>query len=260
MLKKVVGLVGLAGMLALVAGAGCSSSTPAATDGGAGAASDTGAPLPSPDAARPKPDAAGGDGGGGGSCYSESEILPTLQGTAPVKGAGKCTDKEIADYYAACLDSKSTEAGCTAFEKSNPVCSRCIWPPLDGDDPKNLPVGAIIIIGEDADGVYPYPNQYACAAHAINKPECALKMSVQDVCLSSACFLCEEDAAYEACTTEASTKACKPVFDAACTKAVDDGYKDWEGPCDAKDYVGIYTKVAKYLCGGAAPTDAGGGG
>ena len=42
--------------------------------------------------------------------------------------------------------------------------------------------------------------------------------------------------------------------------AVDDGFADWEGPCDANDYVGIYTKVAKYLCGGAAPTDAGGGG
>lgn len=256
MLKKVVGLVGIAGVLAMVAGAGCSSSTVTAADGGA-AVAEAGAPI-SPDAARPKD--ASGEGGGGGSCYSEKDILPTLEGTAPVKGAGKCTDKEIADYYAACLDTESTEAGCAAFEKSNPVCARCILPPLDGDDPKTLPVGALIFIGEDADGAYPYPNQYACAAHVINKPECALKLSVQDVCLSSACFLCDE-AGYEACTEEAATKACKPVYDAACTKAVDDSFKTWESACDAADFEGLYNKVTKYLCGGAgAPTDAGGGG
>lgn len=253
MVKKIIGSFGVAGALALVVGVGCSStSTPSAADGGTPTAE--AGPTPPVDSGKPKPD--GGDGGGG-ACYSENDAF-LQDGTPPVKNSGKCSAAQLTEAEAKCIASTSTEANCTAFVNANKDCGRCIFGVLEGEEEKNTPMPAVIFVSEDLIA----PNVLACAALVIGRPDCAQKLSKQEVCLESACASCDpDDSSYDACRTEASAKVCKSEVDAACTKAVDDAKAQWEPICDGADFDAAYRKVAAYMCGGSGtPTDAGGGG
>ncbi len=253
MVKKIIGSFGIAGALALVVGVGCSATvTNTVTDGGTTPTAEAG-PTPPIDSGKPKTD---GGGGGGGACYSENDAL-AIEGAPPVKNAGKCTAAQLTDLDAKCLATASTEATCTAYIDANKDCARCVFGALQGDDEKTTPMPALIPVSEDSIA----PNVGACAALVIGRPDCAQKLTVQEVCLESACSLCDTDPGYEACRTEAAAKICKDVMDAACTKAVDDAKAQWTPICDGADFDAAFKKVGAYMCGGAgAPTDAGGGG
>jgi hypothetical protein len=247
MFKKVLGIVSLVGVVAVGSGLGCSVTTIASsTDSGA----DTD-PAPSAsstiDASKPKT-----DGAAALTCYDEEGAL-AQEGTAPVRGAGKCTDAQITELDQKCLGSAAT--ACDPFIAANKDCARCILGALDGDNAATTPIGALISVSEDSVA----PNTASCAAIFIGKPECAAKLAIQEVCLASACALCETDATDASCRKEAAAGVCKTVIDATCTQAIESRAAEWQAACSGADFETTYPKVAKFLCGGAS-TDAGGGG
>lgn len=244
MFKKVLGIVSLAGVVGIFAGVGCTVTSVEPTDAGTDSS-----PIPTTssttDASKPKTDSSA-------SCYDEQGAL-AQEGVAPVKSAGKCTDAQITELDKQCLGAGS---GCDAFVTANKDCARCILGALTGDDGKTTPIGALLSVSEDS----VVPNTVSCAALVIGKPECAAKLAIQEVCLSSACALCETDETDGACRKEAAAGICKTVIDATCTTAVESTKAQWEAICSGADFDAAYPKVAKFLCGGATSTDAGGGG
>lgn len=246
MFKKILGIVSLVGVVAVGSGVGCTVTSIDPSDGGT---ADTG-PVPTTssttDASKPKVD------GATLTCYDEEGAL-AQEGTAPVRSAGKCTDAQITELDKQCLGAATT---CDAFIAANKDCARCILGALDGDDAATTPIGALISVSEDSVS----PNTASCAAIFIGKPECAAKLAIQEVCLASACALCEDDTSDTSCRKEAAAGICKTVVDTACTQAVESRAAEWEAACSGADFDAAYPKVAKFLCGGTASTDAGGGG
>lgn len=250
MIKKLVGVVGIASVFALVAGVGCSATvTRVGTDGGDTPTAEAG-PIPGVDGGKPPKS----DGGPVEACYAEDGLLE-INGIAPTKSSGKCSPSQLIDVDAKCIsDTTATDADCQAYIAANENCARCVFGALDGDTEATVPMPALITVSEEGAIL---PNVYACAALVIGKPDCALKLTKQEVCLESACGLCEGDDGYSACRTEAATKACKDVMDATCTKAVEDAETQWTALCDGKDFDEAFKKVGTYMCGGAS-VDAGG--
>ncbi len=252
MIKKVLGIISLAGVVGVFSGIGCTATL--VSGGNSDAASDTSpgpGPTPTtssnPDASKPKT-----DGSTSGACFDEEGAL-SLVGIAPVRGAGKCTDTQITELEKQCLDS---DAGCDAFIAANKDCARCILGALKGDDDKTTPIGALIPVSETDVA----PNTASCAAIVIGRPDCAAKLAIQEVCLASSCSLCESKETDDACQKEAAAGICKTVMDAACTQAVESRASEWQAQCNGADFASAYPKVARFLCGGATSTDAGGGG
>lgn len=244
MLKRVFGIVIFAGVSAAV---GCSATVD-------GSASDAGADAPAPstsagDASKPKTDS----GTPAVSCYDDQGALD-LPGAAPVVGSGKCSDAQISALEAACLGSGTA---CDAYVDANKDCARCVFGPLTGDPEATTPIGTVLSISDE----FVIVNTVSCAAHVIGRADCALKLAVQETCLSSACAICEDEASDGACRKEAAADICKDVMDAACTTAIDARAADWAAQCDGASFEESYAKVTKYFCGGTgSPTDAGGGG
>jgi len=249
MFKKLIGFTALAGVIAVGSGIGCSvTTTTTTTDGGS---SDTDAATtgttttPRPDSGRP--DAAPA------SCYDEEAAL-ALQGTAPTQGQNKCSSAAITEFATKCLGAGGNQAACTAFIDANKDCGRCLFGPLQGDDPKAFPHPALIPVSEDSVS----PNIAACAAIVANQPACATKLANEIVCTSTACGTCEA-AGEEACDAEARAGICKDTIDATCNTAVNAASAQWQPICRGTNFDDTFNKVANFLCG-AGSADAGGGG
>ncbi len=253
MFKKVIGLAALAGVSLMVTGIGCSVTTTNTTTDGGGTATDAPTTTATGTGTTPRPDGGGKDAAPAG-CYDEQAAL-ALTGTAPTKGAGKCTTAQITDLKAKCLGSGSA-ADCTAFLDANKDCGRCVLGALKGDDPKTTPIGALIPVSETSVS----PNIGSCAALVIGKPECALKVAQEVTCLNSACDSCSDQASDTACQNQAATGVCKDVIDAACDKAITDAAAQWQPICRGTNFDDTYPKVAEFLCGAGGGGDAGGGG
>ncbi len=243
MFKKIIGLVGLAGIVAVGAGVGCTVTTTEVTTDGGGTSTEA-----SSTATTPKPDGGNKDAAPA-TCYDEEAAL-ALQGVAPTRGSGKCGAGKIAEFKAACLGAGSN---CQAFIDANKDCSRCIIGGLQGDDPKTTPIGALIPVSEDSVS----PNTAACAAIVIGKPECAVKLAGQVTCVASACSTCEDEASDTDCSNKAATGICKSTVDEACNKAVNDAASQWQATCRGANFDEGYAKVAEFFCGAGGGSDAG---
>jgi hypothetical protein len=245
-MKKALGIVALMGIVGMGFGIGCTVEN-VTTDGGTDAATADATATATGDAAKPRT-----DGGGPASCYDEEGAL-ALDGVAPTRAPGKCSDALITEFDQKCLGSAAN--GCEAFIDANKDCSRCLIGALQGDDEKTVPVPALLSISDDA----VVPNTASCAALVIGRPDCALKLAIQETCLVSACAVCEDEATDNACRKEAEAGICKTVVDAACTQAIESRAAEWQALCSGADFDAVYPKVARVMCGGS-PTDAGGGG
>ena len=245
-MKKALGIVALLGTVGMGLGIGCTVENVTA-DGGTDAATADATATATGDAAKPRP-----DGGGPASCYDEEGAL-ALSGVAPTRAPGKCSDALITEFDQKCLGSAAN--GCEAFIDANKDCSRCLIGALQGDDEKTIPVPALLSISDDA----VVPNTASCAALVIGRPDCALKLAIQETCLVSACAVCEDEATDNACRKEAEAGICKTVVDAACTQAIESRSAEWQALCSGADFDAVYPKVARVMCGGS-PSDAGGGG
>ncbi|MBL9108106.1 MAG: hypothetical protein JNM74_02500 [Myxococcales bacterium] len=245
-MKKALGIVALMGIVGMGFGIGCTVENVTA-DGGTDAATADATATATGDAAKPRT-----DGGGPASCYDEEGAL-ALSGVAPTRAPGKCSDALITEFDQKCLGSAAN--GCEAFIDANKDCSRCLIGALQGDDEKTVPVPALLSISDDA----VVPNTASCAALVIGRPDCALKLAIQETCLTSACAVCEDEATDTACRKEAEAGICKTVVDAACTQAIESRAAEWQALCSGADFDAVYPKVARVMCGGS-PTDAGGGG
>lgn len=250
MLKKLIGLVALTGVVGIGAVSGCSvTTTTTTTDAsttGTGTATGTGTTTtPKPDSGV-KPDASA-------SCYDEEAAL-AVKGTAPAAGTNKCTSGQIGEFKTKCLGAGAT--GCDAFIEANKDCGRCIFGKLQGDT-TDAPMPALIPVSDDSVS----PNIASCAALVIGRPDCAIKLTEQVVCTSSACSTCESDADDTACSAKASEGICKQTIDKACNDAVNAAAAQWQPICRGTAFDDTYVKVANYMCGaGGSSTDAGGGG
>lgn len=245
MFKKIIGLVGLAGIVAVGAGVGCTVTTTEVTTDGGGTSTEA-----SSTATTPRPDGGNKDAAAA-SCYDEEAAL-ALPGSEPKRASGKCGAGKAAEFKAACLGGGS-QATCTAFIDANKDCARCILGPLQGDDAKTTPIGALIPVSEDSVS----PNTAACAAIVIGKPECALKLAGQVTCVASACSTCETDAEDTECSNKAAAGICKTTVDEACNKAVNDAASQWQATCRGANFDEGYAKVAEFFCGGGGGADAG---
>ncbi|HRG95372.1 MAG TPA: hypothetical protein PLR99_03920 [Polyangiaceae bacterium] len=252
-------MLSLALLGALIVGVvlvGCSSTTttttttPTATDAGDATAPRVDAALP--DASRPPPgDAAPPDREAGAfdagpivACYDENNAF-LLEGVAPTRSPSLCTDPVITEAVSACLSGTSTTAGCNAYIAANQACARCLLGGLDGDDFTKVPVGALIPLSDVAVS----PNVAACAALVLGRPECALPVSQEVVCTSTACSACPAGSSAAACQAQASTAICMGVGDAACSAAIDAATAQWVPLCRGTAFKDTFEKVAHVMCG-----------
>lgn len=180
-------------------------------------------------------------------CYDKDEAL-AQKGTAPRRRPGLCTPAEIVALETACLGSEGpTSATCTAALNTNRNCGRCVVGALGGDDPATTPVGAAITLATNTLG----PNVASCAALVIGRPECAVPLAQEVVCVSTACQVCEA-ADEAACEVAAETGTCKlfgSLAPVVCNVAVRNGVAMWTPVCTGANASETYRKVAAELCG-----------
>ena len=180
---------------------------------------------------------------GGARCYDEAFVV-TLRAKAPVKGQNVCSDSALELLRVACLDAGASEGGCKSATDANQDCARCVLGPLAGDSAASLKAPALLSTGDGKVKV----NVAACAAIVAGRPDCALPLSKQLTCTSSACGGCA-GADASACEAEAACGVCANVaYSPACTAAVADA-SVWEATCRGKSFVETYGKVAKFFCG-----------
>lgn len=247
---------GVAALLVLAVLAGCSSSTttppppPRNPDSGAGDAATPGdaalldSSPPSNDAAPPEREAGAVDAGPIVACYKEDDAF-LLEGLAPSRSPSRCTTAVIKEAVGACLSATSTTAGCDAYIAANPECARCLLGGIDGDDFSKVPVGAIIPLSEVAVS----PNVAACAALVIGRPECAVPVSKELVCTSTACSTCPAGASTSACQTQASAAICAGLGDAACNTAISASTAQWATVCRGTTFKDTFEMVGAVMCG-----------
>ena len=262
----------LVGPLAVAAFPACSGTAGSPTDGGA--PDGTVAPLPTstvaPEDSGPRvtdgpvdnpalygrpstcggsgpvlPDAGRLDGGradSGASCYDVGSAS-VLKAKAPVKGQNVCTLATIAALRGACLG--STPSGdCKTVTDANKECARCIFGAFPGDSVALTRAPALLPTGESSLS----PNVAACAALVVGRPDCALPLSKQVVCTSSACSSCAKEES-ASCQAEAACGVCATVaYSPECTAATAQAAA-WEATCRGANFDETYTKVANYLCG-----------
>lgn len=242
----------------------CSGTEESPVDGGAAdapAASQTGsatvavdaAPLPVPDgpadnpALYGRPSTCGADAGpqtgdAGRGCYDPS-TAEVLQAKAPVKGQNVCSPAAIEAVRVACLASASA-AACKSAIDANKDCARCILGALGGEKPASTRAPVVLPAG----GATTVINVAACASIVVGRPDCALPLSKQAACTSSACNTCA-GAESASCSAAASCGACANVaYSPECTAAVADA-SAWEAKCRGQNQVETYTKVASFFCG-----------
>ena len=178
-------------------------------------------------------------------------------------GPNKCTVPQITEFKTKCLGSGAT--GCDAFIDTNKDCSRCIFGALKGDTPDTTPIPALLPVSDKSVTL----NVQACAALAIGKPECAVPLAQELVCVESACSTCTVAADATKCNQEAAADICKDVVAAAkaCNTAITAARAQWTPICtEGTTFETTYPKLVNYLCGTGGPsvdggsTDAGGGG
>lgn len=175
-------------------------------------------------------------------CYEEADAL-AIQGTAPSTGRGLCSDAQLTTLQTACLGGSA--AGCDAAVAANMACARCVFGALQGDNPATTPLPALIPVSEDSVS----PNIAACAALVIGRPDCAVALSQQVVCTSSACSTCADQASDDACTATAEGAICRTTVNAGCNTAVDAAQATWTPVCRGTAFADTYMKVGRYLCG-----------
>ena len=236
MLKKLIGLVALTGVVGIGAVSGCSVTTTTTTTDASTTATATGTTTGT--TTTPKPDA--GKDAAPASCYDEEAAL-AVKGTAPAAGTNKCTSGQIGEFKTKCLGAGAT--GCDAFIEANKDCGRCIFGKLQGDT-TDAPMPALIPVSEDSVS----PNIASCAALVIGRPDCAIKLTEQVVCTSSACSTCESDADDTACSAKASEGICKTTIDKACNDAVNAAAAQWQPICRGTAFDDTYVKVANAIC------------
>ncbi len=246
------------GALALLGFAGCSgtsttTTTPAPAPAGeagveAGAGADTGpltdATPPAADAGRPDSEAGAFDAGPITACYDATEAF-ILENAKPVRAPSLCTNAAIVEARTACLSPSSTKPGCDAFIAATKACARCVFGGLEDDDPAKVPVGAILPLSLTAVA----PNVGACAALVIGRAECAVPVSRELVCVSTACATCPAGSSTTACHAQATDGICKGVGDAACSAAIDASSAQWLPQCSGTTFADAFDKVARVLCG-----------
>lgn len=249
MFKKIIGLVGLAGIVAVGAGVGCTVTTvETTTDSGTSPEASATTTTPKPDGG--KPDAAPA------SCY-EPEKVPNaaaLDLAAPVANSGKCTPAQQTRVIADCIDNNTaTQEKCGAFENdpANAACLKCTFGPGQGDDLKTTPMGALINGDKFA-----LLNIEACGAAVLGNTACAKKFSESTICQLLTCDSCEDNETINACFGESSKGACAAKNDAACDKVLADGKATWEAACRGADFDASVKKVLAVLCGGGSDAGA----
>lgn len=249
MFKKIIGLVGLAGIVAVGAGVGCTvTEVTTTTDSGT-------SPEASSTATTPKPDGGNKDAAPA-SCY-EPEKVPNaaaLDLAGPVANSGKCTPAQQASLIADCIDNNTaSQEKCGAFENNaaNAACLKCAFGPGQGDDVKTVPMGALI-----SGDTFTLLNIEACGAAVLGNSACAKKFSEQTVCQLLTCNSCEDNESINECFGESSKGACAAKNDAACDKVLSDGKAQWEAACRGADFDASVKKVLAVLCGGGG-SDAG---
>ena len=178
----------------------------------------------------------------GPACYEEADAL-AIQGTSPSTGRGLCTDAQLTALQTACLGGSA--AGCDAAIAANTACARCVFGALAGDNPATTPLPALIPVSADSVS----PNIAACAALVIGRPDCAVALTQQVVCTSSACSTCADQASDDACTATAEGAICRTTVNAGCNTAVNAAQATWAPVCRGTTFADTYTKVARYLCG-----------
>lgn len=175
-------------------------------------------------------------------CYDEQGALP-INGVAPSARPGKCTPEQVTELKQKCLGPGST--GCDAYIAANRDCAQCVFGALQGDNASTTPVPALMPVSADS----VFPNVAACAALVLGRPDCAVKMTKQVVCLQSACSKCTNDADDTTCSASASAGICKTLIDKACNDAINAGVAQWEPTCRGAAFDDTFAKVSNYLCG-----------
>jgi len=195
-----------------------------AQDGGADTRPTTTTPPPPP----PPP----------ASCYIEEDAL-AIKATAPALERGLCTAADIAEL-ADCL----TKGDCKATIDKNKDCARCAIGALQGDNPETTPLGALLPVSDTTAVIA----TLACGAVITGRPECALELSNNTVCIESTCATCEDDQS-EACSAEAASKVCKDIAKKPCLDALGAARAQWEPRCTGSGAIQAFSKVALVFCG-----------
>lgn len=258
MFKKAFILASLTALTAVVASAGCSSSSSTTTSGedaGTSTGNDSGTVKPRPDGSTTTDD-------GASSCYDigSGQVFKWKD----VGPAGQCTDAQVEEVIANCLTSDSSgDAGedkCTPLQTSIPSCFNCVLPTKDTT---YLPV-----LLPAADNKHVLLDAYACISMVVGKPECASKMVNAITCSQTACAACSDDTATKACEQEAlnDKDGCGNIADEACFTAVNGATDEQLTQCGfgknddpSKNFEATAKKVGHVLCvtGNAnASTDA----
>ena len=201
---------------------------------------------PPPDAAVDAADAAKDTGSDAAvtACYAPDDAL-ALTAAAPRLSPSLCTAAQIVGAQTACLGPAATSATCNNYLAANRSCARCIFGALAGDTPATTPLGSLIPVSEDSVA----PAIGGCAALIIGRPECAVPVSQQTVCTSSACATCMDAASEEACLGTASLGICAGLGDGACNAAIDATVATWGPRCRGAAFNDTYLKVATVMCG-----------
>lgn len=173
-------------------------------------------------------------------CYDEAAAT-LVTGPAPALGAGQCTRAQIDESIPACLQGRSTEATCSAYRSANERCADCVFGLGSGADAGPAPLGALVLA---KDGFI--LNIASCAAHAIGRPDCALRATREFVCVTSACPRCESD---PTCTSAARAGVCSGTIDAPCSAELRAREPEWKPVCWGAGFEDAYPKVAWVLCG-----------
>jgi hypothetical protein len=121
----------------------------------------------------------------GPACYLDSGayyLVPDVF-TGVETGQGVCSAEQIDSIASVCLESQLTDE-CWAWGfGDNQACWHCVF--FDGVGPELLPV---VVTGNS-----PYLTHYACAAHVLGLPECAVPFQSFLFCGFTACEECDVD-------------------------------------------------------------------
>jgi ubiquitin len=230
--KKIFALASvtaLTGLVASVAGAGCSSTTTTSASDDASVATDTGAKKPAVEAG-PDPDA------GPATCPTTAEITAaSIQASFTWKSTGgaqsACVQKNL-DDLAALFTKGGGSATYTDIKTTlGATCAACAFT-------KETATKWGLFL-EDASGKTVYDNSHAACESIIDTQACAKADAEFNTCLDTACADCADQTTTDACYPKAVKGACKTVGAAASTACTADATA-----CDSA------VSVLAIVCGG----------
>lgn len=263
MFKKIIGLVGLAGIVAVGAGVGCTVTTvETTTDSGTSPEASATTTTPKPDGG--KPDAAPA------TCAENvtvAQIKAALDnpsgGFGPYKStppsAGQCSAADIAAYKAKLGDGtiKTYDQAIAALATISATCGACTYKAANGAD-----WGPMITL-KGQQGTSAIPNTAGCYESRGVSKSCAEAFHYYSQCSLVACNSCADADAFDECEKEVYGKGgtcadeAATAFQAAC-KADETKIQAISEICEKEQEI-IIINLMTGACGPVS-SDAGGGG